>query len=327
MNNIENWEATENVHPQTQALVAQLEQDLSCLNLMTHLWRVIVEVSDLLEKEMQNQRMMRSQKKDGKKEENKASRPIDNYEHTTILVTVGTKTITSKAIVTEATNYAIIIGNNWMRKAQAQLDWEAWKKVDNKDADKKIESESGKEEETDSDNENEDDDCTQCLKEEHGRENCIVQKDPNNWTNKQDLDNPLQALKKEQIELVLKAVHEDPVSRHLEEKTMWPEVWALQDCFAESVVTFFLEDIISQHGCPHEILSDQGTHFFNKNKAETSIYIPLANQWSHRDNWTICEALAKCISQYHGDWDNYLHPVLLEVALPVELEVETYPVE
>ncbi|CAG8841933.1 32852_t:CDS:2, partial [Gigaspora margarita] len=47
-------------------------------------------------------------------------------------------------------------------------------------------------------------------------------------------------------------------------------VQALQNCSAESIATFFLKDIISQHGCPHEILSDQKTHFFNKIMKEIS---------------------------------------------------------
>ncbi|CAG8775944.1 46396_t:CDS:2, partial [Gigaspora margarita] len=38
--------------------------------------------------------------------------------------TVGGKTITSKAIVTEAGNYAIIVGNDWLNKARARIDWE-----------------------------------------------------------------------------------------------------------------------------------------------------------------------------------------------------------
>ncbi|CAG8742483.1 36769_t:CDS:1, partial [Gigaspora margarita] len=38
--------------------------------------------------------------------------------------------------------------------------------------------------------------------------------------NKQDLNNPLQALKREQIGFILKVVHEDPIFEHLGEKTM-----------------------------------------------------------------------------------------------------------
>ncbi|CAG8477626.1 30363_t:CDS:2 [Gigaspora margarita] len=31
----------------------------------------------------------------------------------------------SKVVVTEASNYAVIVGNNWMKKTRAQLDWES----------------------------------------------------------------------------------------------------------------------------------------------------------------------------------------------------------
>ncbi|CAG8615041.1 17897_t:CDS:2 [Gigaspora margarita] len=42
-------------------------------------------------------------------------------------ITVSGKTITSQAVVSEAGNYVVIVENNWMRKARAQLDWEAYK--------------------------------------------------------------------------------------------------------------------------------------------------------------------------------------------------------
>lgn len=42
-------------------------------------------------------------------------RPLGEIDR--FLVTVGTRTITSKAVVTEAANYTVIVGNDWMRKA------------------------------------------------------------------------------------------------------------------------------------------------------------------------------------------------------------------
>ncbi|CAG8649778.1 7256_t:CDS:2, partial [Cetraspora pellucida] len=50
-------------------------------------------------------------------------RPIGEIDR--FPITVGGKTITSHAVVTEASNYALIVGNDWMRKARARLDWES----------------------------------------------------------------------------------------------------------------------------------------------------------------------------------------------------------
>ena len=46
--------------------------------------------------------------------------------------------------------------------------------------------------------------------------------------------------------------------------TKWPEACAIPDAKAASVVSFFYEDIICRHGCPRELLTDQGTHFVNE---------------------------------------------------------------
>ena len=43
--------------------------------------------------------------------------------------------------------------------------------------------------------------------------------------------------------------------------TKWPEVRALTNAKAASVVPFFYEDIICRHGCPKVLLTDRGTYF------------------------------------------------------------------
>ncbi|CAG8746742.1 2096_t:CDS:2, partial [Gigaspora margarita] len=42
------------------------------------------------------------------------------------------------------------------------------------------------------------------------------------------------------------------------------EVCTLYDCKAESIALFIVNNIIGRHGCPKEIVSDQGTYFNNK---------------------------------------------------------------
>jgi hypothetical protein len=103
--------------------------------------------------------------------------------------------------------------------------------------------------------------------------------------------------------------------------TKWPEAQALPDAKAASVVSFFYEDIICRHGCPRELLTDQGTHFVNalldalcdrlgvKHRLSTA-YHPQTNGLVERFNRTLCEILAKYASQYQQDWDLFLPSAL-----------------
>ena len=43
--------------------------------------------------------------------------------------------------------------------------------------------------------------------------------------------------------------------------TKWPEVLAVPDKTAQRVGDFFMEHIIARHGCPHTVLSDNGSEF------------------------------------------------------------------
>ena len=103
--------------------------------------------------------------------------------------------------------------------------------------------------------------------------------------------------------------------------TKWPEARALPDAKAASVATFFYEDIICRHGCPKELLTDQGTHFVNaiidsmcarlgtKHRLSTT-YHPQTNGLVERFNRTLCEMLAKYSIEYQEDWDIFLPSAL-----------------
>ncbi|CAG8717992.1 15802_t:CDS:2 [Gigaspora margarita] len=73
-----------------------------------------------------------------------------------LFVTIGEKTITSYAIISEAENYTVIVGNDWLKKMRARLDWEECeliirdngkKEIEESISDKETESESEEKEE------------------------------------------------------------------------------------------------------------------------------------------------------------------------------------
>lgn len=141
--------------------------------------------------------------------------------------------------------------------------------------------------------------------------------------------------------------------------TKWPEARALPNAKAASVASFFYEDIICRHGCPKELLTDQGTHFVNelldtmcnrlgvKHRLSTP-YHPQTNGLVERFNRTLCEILARYSGEYEDDWDVFLPSALFayrtirqnttryepfyltygrEATLPIELEISTHPYE
>ena len=102
--------------------------------------------------------------------------------------------------------------------------------------------------------------------------------------------------------------------------TKWPEAKAVSNATAEETEKFIYEDIICRHGCPQIILTDRGTHFnnqlikglmerFNIKHLLSSPYHPQTNGLVERFNRTLCESLAKLVSQ-SNEWDNLVPPVL-----------------
>jgi hypothetical protein len=103
--------------------------------------------------------------------------------------------------------------------------------------------------------------------------------------------------------------------------TKWPEARAIPDMTASTVAKFIYEDIICRHGCPKEILSDQGKSFCNElvdnlcklleiRHRLASPYHPQTNGLTERFNKTLCESLAKYVTAHEAQWDTFIPSVL-----------------
>ena len=103
--------------------------------------------------------------------------------------------------------------------------------------------------------------------------------------------------------------------------TKWPEVYATPDQTAPTIAKLLVEEFISRHGVPLELLSDRGPSFLSKlllavcefmgvKKVNTSAYHPQSDGLVERFNRTLTDMLAKSVSTGTSDWDDKLPYVL-----------------
>ena len=98
--------------------------------------------------------------------------------------------------------------------------------------------------------------------------------------------------------------------------TKWVEVRPLISKDAENIAQFIFDQVLMQHGCPLEILSDNGTEFcnvlmdvimlqMNIKHVTTSPYHPQCNKLTERFNRTLCALLEK-----NGKYDDRWHEMI-----------------
>ena len=99
--------------------------------------------------------------------------------------------------------------------------------------------------------------------------------------------------------------------------TKWVKAVPIPDQRAETVARSFLKEVISNHGVPEYILSDQGRNFesdvmrkvldmMGAKKIRTSAYHPQCDGQVERWNRTVCDILAAYVNEHHTDWEDYL---------------------
>ena len=103
--------------------------------------------------------------------------------------------------------------------------------------------------------------------------------------------------------------------------TKWPEVFAVPDQSAATIARLLVEEIVSRHGVPSEVLSDRGRAFLSGlmqeverllgfKKVNTTAYHPQTDGLVERYNRTLTSMLAKTVYKRGPEWDVRLPYVL-----------------
>jgi hypothetical protein len=103
--------------------------------------------------------------------------------------------------------------------------------------------------------------------------------------------------------------------------TKWVEAFPIKNMTAETIAKIFINEIITRHSAPSELLIDQGANFMSKliksvceyfeiNKINTAPYNPKCDGLVERFNRTLCQMLASYSDSNQSNWDLYLPLVL-----------------
>ena len=104
--------------------------------------------------------------------------------------------------------------------------------------------------------------------------------------------------------------------------TKWVEAFPLRNIRAKTVAEVFVNQIVSRHGTPFEVHTDQGRNFESKlftelmellgiRKTRTTALHPQSDGQVERQHQTITNYLAKYISSNQKDWDRWIPMFLL----------------
>ena len=117
--------------------------------------------------------------------------------------------------------------------------------------------------------------------------------------------------------------------------TKWPEVYATTDQTAPTIAKLLVDNVISCHGVPRQLLSDRGPSFLSKllleicsvmgvKKVNTSAYHPQTDGLVETFNRTLVDLLSKTVKP-GVEWDERLPYVLFAYRASVQASTGEIP--
>ena len=90
---------------------------------------------------------------------------------------------------------------------------------------------------------------------------------------------------------------------------------------AEAVCKFLYKEVITKHGCPKKMVTDQGSQFMSEvlviflkkmstKHRKSAAYNPQANGQAERTNRTIIDTMSKLQVEYQKNWEEMFDSVL-----------------
>ena len=118
--------------------------------------------------------------------------------------------------------------------------------------------------------------------------------------------------------------------------TKWPEVFPSTYQKAETIARLLVEQIVSRHGVPEQLLSDRGQNFLSDlvlevccllgtKKVNTTGYHPQTDGLVERMNRTLITMLSKCVAKHGIDWDERLPYVLFAYRVTIHESTRESP--
>ena len=118
--------------------------------------------------------------------------------------------------------------------------------------------------------------------------------------------------------------------------TKWVEVFATPDQTALTIARLFVENVISRHGVPRELLPDRGANFLSSllqevckemgvHKVNTTAYHPQGDGLVKRFNRTLTEMLSKTMEKNGKNWDEKIPYVLFAYRTSVQESTQESP--